>query len=136
MQVCRPVALRLRAWCAVTAALVAVVFQSAASADSSLVNISTRSPVATGDSLQVAGFVIEGTAAKTVLIRGAGPALASYDVAPFLADPVLTLLSGQAPIATNDDWSRDPTAAALIRAAATRVGAFAWAEDRDRKIVV
>src|ERR1700690_1270639 len=40
-----------------------------------LVNISARSQVVTGGGVMIVGFVIEGSAAKTVLLRAFGPAL-------------------------------------------------------------
>ncbi len=89
-----------------------------------LVNLSARGLVAP-DQPQIAGFVVGGTAPQRVLIRGIGPALAAapFNVAGTLANPRLTLFRGTTAIRTNDDWFRDPEAAA-IRDAALRAGAF------------
>ncbi|PTY05691.1 hypothetical protein DB347_15100 [Opitutaceae bacterium EW11] len=94
---------------------------------SRLSNISTRSYVGTGGSIQIAGFIINGTEKKTVLIRATGPALANapFNVPGTLADPVLTVFSGQTIIATNDDWSTDATNATAVEAANAKTGAFA-----------
>jgi len=96
-----------------------------------LINISTRSLVGTGGDLQIAGFVIQGSAAKRVIIRASGPALAQFGVTGVLADPVLTLYSGQNVIAQNDDWNlaQAPDFAS--------VGAYAWtAGSKDSALVV
>lgn len=77
-----------------------------------LINISTRAMVQTGDGAEIAGFWIEGTAPKTVLIRARGPSMGStpINLAGVLPNPSLTLYSGQTMIARNDDWqTSDPT---------------------------
>ena len=59
-------------------------------------------------------------------VAGALPvALAGKGVAHPLADPVLRVFKGSAPLAENDNWSADATAANAIAAAAEQVGAFA-----------
>ena len=90
-----------------------------------LVNISARGLVSP-DFPQIAGFVVGGTAPQRVLIRGIGPALggAPFEVAGALPNPQLTLFRGTTAVKTNDDWFRDPEAAA-IRDTALRAGAFA-----------
>ncbi len=88
------------------------------------VNVSTRAQVGTGDDVLIGGFVVAGTAYKRMLVRAVGPTLRSFGVSTALADPVLTLYSGSAVVATNDRWS-DGTAAAAVAAAAVRVNAFA-----------
>lgn len=95
--------------------------------ESRLVDISARSSVASGDNVQVAGFAINGSGLKTVLIRASGPALAPYGISNYLPDPVVTLYNqAGVPIATNDNWSDDPHEAPLIKAAAAATYAFAW----------
>ena len=84
-----------------------------ASASPGLENISTRGLVQTGDGVMIAGFIIEGTGSKTVLIRGLGPTLSGMGVAGALQDPVLALLSGQTVLQANDDWQDSPDAAAI-----------------------
>jgi glucuronoarabinoxylan endo-1,4-beta-xylanase len=88
-----------------------------------LVNISTRSPVAAGDSVQIGGFVIEGTSPKQVLVRAAGPVLGDrYQVPDSLADPVITLhdQATGAQVATNDNWD------AALAPVFTACSAFSW----------
>ncbi len=91
-----------------------------------LVNLSSRGQVGTADDTVIAGFVIRGNTSKRVLIRGIGPALASFGIANPLADPVLTLRTGPTLIAKNDDWgtTTGDTTVAGVRAAAKQVGAF------------
>jgi hypothetical protein len=67
-----------------------------------LLNISTRMRVQTGDNTLIAGFIITGTEAKRVIIRGIGPSLGG--IGGTLSDPVLELHQGNVTLATNDDW--------------------------------
>ena len=71
-----------------------------------LLNISTRMRVQTGDNAIIGGFIITGTQPKTVVVRGIGPSLA---VPGALADPVIEVhgSSGEL-LATNDSWMSDP----------------------------
>ena len=78
-----------------------------------LTNIATRGPVLTGDNVMIGGFIISGTAPKTVLITARGPSLAALGVPGVLANPTLTLYLGQTVIAFNDDWGTAPNAAAI-----------------------
>ncbi len=88
---------------------------------SRLVNVSTRGFVPAGGTL-TPGFVLQGTPAKTVVIRAIGPTLGSFGVGGTLADPVMDVipLGSATPVATNDNWGGG---SALI-AAFSRVGAF------------
>lgn len=103
-----------------------------------LINISMRGMVGTGANAQVAGFVINGKTAKTVLIRGAGPALAAFSVVGALADPLVELFDrNNRRLAANDNWGDDPTKTAAIAAAAARTGAFVWAAgSKDAALLV
>jgi len=87
-------------------------------AASHLANLSTRMRVLTRDNVLIAGFIIDGTADKTVVVRARGPSLATAGVTGVLADPTLRLVrsADHATIATNDDWQTDPGAATLSRA--------------------
>jgi alpha-tubulin suppressor-like RCC1 family protein len=71
-----------------------------------LANISTRGKVLTGEDVMIAGFVIEGSTPKTVVINAAGPSLSAYGVANPLANPTMTLVrsADNSVIAVNDDW--------------------------------
>jgi hypothetical protein len=71
-----------------------------------ITNISTRAHVLTGDNILDGGFIITGTEARSVLIRGIGPSLSSPDLSGVLADPTLELHgpNSSALLATNDNW--------------------------------
>jgi hypothetical protein len=70
----------------------------------SLGNISTRLQVGTGNNVLFAGFIIQGSASKTVLIRSAGPSLTSFGVPGALGNPQLELHDANNTIGTNDNW--------------------------------
>ena len=78
-----------------------------------LVNLSTRLRVLTGDNVLDAGFIVLGSGSKNLLIRGLGPSLESAGLTGTLADPTLELHSGvtNAVIATNDNWKDTQQAA-------------------------
>ena len=100
------------------------------------VNLATRGLAGAGANVMIPGYVISGTAAKTLLIRAAGPALAGFGVVGALADPAITLFAGEQTLLANDNWGDAPNVA-LLRAAATRVGAFALAEgSKDSAMLV
>jgi hypothetical protein len=95
-----------------------------------LVNLSARTLARTGADALIAGFVIDGTLPKKILLRAAGPTLAAFGVGNTLADPVLTLrpLGTDNIVATNDDWAGTPA----LKAAFASVGAFVFAADSSR----
>ena len=71
---------------------------------SRLLNISTRARVLTGDQVLIAGFIINGTGPKKVIIRGIGPSLTAAGLTGVLANPTLELHQGTTTLATNDNW--------------------------------
>lgn len=91
-----------------------------------LVNLSARAYVGTASNHLIAGFVVAGSHARTVLIRGVGPGLTPFGVQGVLPNPVLVLhtTSGSSPhdviVASNTGWGGDVTLAASF----TQVGAF------------
>ncbi len=101
-----------------------------------LINISARAPMANDNPL-IAGFVIGGATAKTVLIRAIGPFLAQF-FAPgaAMSDPQLDLYVRQANsdrlLLTNDNWG----GAALITRTGSSVGAFALPDPASRDAVL
>jgi hypothetical protein len=105
-----------------------------------LINISARADVQSGGNILIAGFVVvagPSGADETVLIRGIGPALLTFNVPGVLASPVLTLLdSSGAVIASNQGWTSNsslgPSSAkagveTATAATMAKVGAFALA---------
>ena len=92
-----------------------------------LINISARVQVGTGGNILIAGFVIGGATADTLLIRGSGPALSPFGVPGVLADPKLQLYrsngDGSSTLLQSDiGWAGD----AQIADTAASVGAFSW----------
>ena len=69
-----------------------------------LLNISTRANVLTGDNVLIGGFIVTGNAPKKVLLRAIGPSLTPFGVSDALADPVLELHKPDGTVVTNDNW--------------------------------
>jgi kumamolisin len=86
--------------------------------DAWLVNLSARAFVQTGANLLVAGFATTGTANKSLLVRGDGPALGGFGITDFLPDPHLAIFTGPTAIAATSSW------AASLAATFAQVGAF------------
>ncbi|WP_414664668.1 immunoglobulin domain-containing protein [Horticoccus sp. 23ND18S-11] len=88
---------------------------------SRLINVSTRGYVPAGGAL-TPGFVLQGAAAKTVVIRAIGPTLGAFGVSGTLVDPVMEVipLGSAAAVASNDNWGGGAT----LQEAFRRVGAF------------
>lgn len=86
---------------------------------SELVNLSTRGFIRAGAAL-TAGFVVKGSAAKRILVRGIGPALPAFGVAGALSDPQLAVVAqtSSQTLATNDTWGSH------LSPVFQRVGAF------------
>lgn len=87
-----------------------------------LVNLSTRGIVQTGDNVLIGGFIVPGLAPKKVLIRAIGPSLANFGVNGALGDTTLALFNGaNTQIAFNDNWVDSPDKQALIDTGASPV---------------
>ena len=97
-----------------------------------LANLSTRARAQTGDNVMISGFVIGGSAPKTVAIVATGPSLANFGIPSPLANPTMTLVrsSDQAVIGTNDDWQSASNAAQL------QAAGFAPSNARESAILV
>jgi len=98
---------------------------------SRLINVSTRAVVDTADPL-IAGFVIGGTAPKSVLLRAAGPALVSLNeglgVQDVLSNPVIKLFNGSGQLISQaGSWGGNPALAEIF----TELGAFPFALDSE-----
>jgi streptogramin lyase len=100
-----------------------------------LVNISSRAQVGTGGNILIGGFEIGGSTAETVLVRGVGPTLvtAPYNVPSSIAQPILTVYSGNTPLYSNTGWGGDSTIAGIFGT----VGAFALnASSQDSALLI
>ncbi len=82
-----------------------------------LANIATRGQVLTGDSVLIAGFVVQGTQPQRLLIRAKGPSLnvAGVPVPGRLSNPVLSIYTSQGSLSRlNDDWRAGAQAAEIL----------------------
>ena len=92
-------------------------------AASRLTNVSVRSTTGSGADTLIVGFTISGSGGKSVLVRGVGPTLASFNVGGAATDSELRLFNAASatPIAENDNWGGAPS----IATTGAAVGAFA-----------
>lgn len=80
-------------------------------------NIATRARVLTGGGVMIGGFIISGSAPKSVALRGIGPSLSAFGLSGLLADPTLELRGADGGlIAQNDNWQSDPGQAGQLAA--------------------
>lgn len=120
---------------ALMCSFVALASPAHAQAERALVNISQRTFVGTGDAALYANFQVEGTAAKSILIRAVGPTLSAFGIPGALSDPLLQVYSANGGLlATNDDWSGN----SAVAQASANVGAFALASaaSKDSALVL
>ena len=124
-------------------------YEVAGSAGSRLANLSVRSQVTAGYGVLVAGIVVTGTTAQTVLVRGVG---LRFDVRDALLDPKLEVFDAASLLqAENDNWSpgratTEPqvhpffvtnNSGRALAEIARRVGAFGLSSDsRDAAVLV
>ncbi|HEY3755894.1 MAG TPA: SMP-30/gluconolactonase/LRE family protein [Opitutaceae bacterium] len=86
-----------------------------------LINISTKAYVDNGTNILISGFVVTGSVPETLLIRGDGPALATYGVTNPIATPTITIYnSNNQVINTNTGWAGSNA----VATAAAQVSAF------------
>lgn len=99
-----------------------------------IVNLSTRGRVEGSEGLLIAGFAVTGTTSRRMLVRGIGPALATFGVANALSTPTLKIYQGERLVAQNSGWQ---AGAEEVAAAATATGAFALtAGSKDAAVVL
>jgi len=111
--------------------------ETATPPQATLVNLSARAYVGTGNDLLIAGFVVSGTGSKRILLRGVGPALSAFGVNGTLANPQLSLVTqANVELAANDDWNSSQSAPA-IRNEGSTAGAFPLPEGgKDAALLV
>ncbi|RME72354.1 MAG: hypothetical protein D6781_02350, partial [Verrucomicrobia bacterium] len=92
-----------------------------------LVNMSINAKVREGDGLMIAGFVVNGTGTKRILLRAVGPQLDEFGVQGFLDDTTVEIFrqtqDGALSVATNDNWSDADNALEILQAGRL-LGAF------------
>ncbi len=89
-------------------------YDIAAGANSTFANISTRGMIGTGDHVLIGGFIVGGNGGAKVVVRAIGPSLVNFGITTALADPTLTVYDKNgSTVAANDNWTTDPSAAAI-----------------------
>jgi len=111
-----------------TSGIVLLEVYDADSGESAFVNIASRARCTTNNGVAIGGFVISGNKAKQVLMRAVGPTLTTQGLgeSEVLLDPTMELHQGAATLATNDNWSENTNAAAIVSVGA-RIGATPFA---------
>jgi hypothetical protein len=83
-------------------------YDAGAGNDARFTSISARNFVGTGGDLLIAGFTIDGTGSKNLLIRAAGPSLGALGVPGTIVDPKLEIFTATTvpvKVAENDNFS-------------------------------
>ncbi len=71
----------------------------------SLINLSTRAFVGTGNNVLIGGFIVQGSQPATVILRGIGHSLAARGLSTPLSDPQLEIRNSSGTLLSqNDDW--------------------------------
>ena len=100
-----------------------------------IANLSSRGMVGAGAGTLIAGFVIEGSAPKQVLVRGVGPGLQEFGVTNPAAVVAINVYDAAGNIVTsNSGFQNDPNADATAQVAA-RVGAFPLSNAGDSEVL-
>lgn len=103
-----------------------------------LANLSTRGLVGAGERILIAGFVVQGTGRKSLLVRGVGPGLTSFGVPGALAEPRVSVVSaaGRMLLSAGAWEAAGPASASAVAAVGQRLGAFALAPGSKDSAVV
>jgi sugar lactone lactonase YvrE len=79
-----------------------------------LLNLSTRALVGTQTGVLIGGFILQGSAQTTVVLRAIGPSLSPFFGDDALEDPFLEIFdASQTSLGSNDNWQSGPDAAAI-----------------------
>ena len=79
-----------------------------------LLNLSTRAFVGTETGVLIGGFILQGAASSTIVIRAIGPSLAAGGVGDALEDPFLEIYDSAGTLLfSNDNWQTGPDAASI-----------------------
>jgi hypothetical protein len=71
--------------------------------------------VQTGNNVAIAGFIVEGTSPKKVIVRALGPSLNAFGITDFLQDPTLKLQNASSVLLSNDNWESTVNAADIAQ---------------------
>jgi hypothetical protein len=94
-----------------------------------LANISTRLQIAGGDDVLIAGFIVQGSDSKRLMVRAIGPDLGNQGVSNPLQDPTLELRNADGNLVqANDNWRGSQEAEIIASGLAPQ-------DDRDSAII-
>jgi autotransporter-associated beta strand protein len=99
---------------------------AAGTGDTRIANLSVLTRISAAEPRVVVGTVVGGGNAgggQPLLVRAAGPALATFGLGDALADPRMEFYAGATRLAVNDDWG----GTGALTAAFSRLGAFGFA---------
>lgn len=100
------------------------IYDPAPAVEPRLINLSSRLFAGTGNQTAIVGFALAGEAQRRVLVRAAGPALAAFQIADRLPNPLLRVVDSMAVIIEqNDNWGGSPLADEIDNLG-MQVGAF------------
>jgi hypothetical protein len=87
------------------------VYDISSAPDSTVLNISARGLVQTGDNVMIVGFILTGNHPAKIVVRALGPSLSAAGISNRLNDPQLELRNSQGTrIAWNNDWKANANA--------------------------
>lgn len=93
-----------------------LLFEPVRASANNLLNLSTRAFVGTNTGVLIGGFILQGTASATLVLRAIGPSLIPLGINGALADPFLELHDASgALLASNNNWPAGPDASAIQR---------------------
>ena len=108
----------------------------AQTAGSSIANLSSLGPVGQSSGSLIAGFVVEGTAPKNVLIRGTGPDLVNFGIANPAGPVDINVYDATGNvIVSNSGFQNDPNYLTTEQTAA-QLGAFPLGDPGDSEVLV
>lgn len=102
-----------------TGVALAEVYDLSTSSPQTLANISARCFVGTGSNVAISGVVISGSQSTRLLLRGVGPALASFGLSGTVAQPSIALLDAGGTLIAGDSGWGNPLVAGTSKVAAS-----------------
>jgi hypothetical protein len=112
-----------------------VTFDAKETHNDRLINLSSRLTVGSNDTNRIvfAGFVVNGTSPKQILVRAVGPSLAAFGISQPLANPHLMIRdSKNTVVADNNGWNNS----SAVSSASDLVGAFKLSNSHDAAVIV
>lgn len=102
---------------------------------SRLINISTRAQAGANSATMIAGFVVQGTSNRNILIRAVGKSLIAFGINNPITKPQISLVASTGTLQSVGAWS-GASNASDISAAFTTAGAFALPPANDDSALI